>query len=242
MPVRLKKDLSTSQKKNLFMANAPVSVVVPVRNCAELLTEALQSVEDQSWRPQEIIVVDGESTDDPHTVAARFENTVMLRNPKGSASEGRNIGAAHASQPFLAFLDADDLWPDLRIKLQLERLQQNAELDLVTGMMQRFRSDGMAEIVAQGKPLPSQLPSVALMRRAAFWRVGPFSSQWKVGETVEWCARASDIGLRRAAIPEIVLLRRLHANNLGNSVEAPMQCYLDIVRGVLQRRRAADKL
>jgi hypothetical protein len=80
------------------------------------------------------------------------------------------------------------------------------------------------------------------MRRTAFWRVGAFSPQWKVGAFVEWCARANEAGLKREAILDTVLLRRLHENNLGRTVEAPMQSYLDIVHHVLQRRRAAGRV
>jgi glycosyltransferase involved in cell wall biosynthesis len=220
----------------------PVSVIVPVRNGAAFLGAALRSVEKQTWRPREIIVADGGSTDDSKAIAEGFENTIVLRNPKVVAAEGRNIGAEKASQPFLAFLDADDLWPERRIELQLTRLLEVGELDLVTGTMQQFRMSPAGEIIPQGKPMASQLPSVALMRRAAFWRVGPFSSQWKVGETVEWCTRATDAGLRREAIPETVLMRRLHLKNVGQNVEKPMQSYLDIVRNVLQRRRAAGRI
>ena len=79
------------------------------------------------------------------------------------------------------------------------------------------------------------------MRRTAFWRVGAFSPQWKVGDFVEWCARAMEAGLKRQAISDTVLLRRLHENNLGRTVEAPMQ-YLNVVHHVLQRRRAAGRV
>ena len=223
------------------MPFVPVSVIVPVRDGAALLRDALRSVEQQSWRPRQIVVVDGNSTDESAAVAAGFANTVFLHNPQAVAAEGRNIGAAEASEPCIAFLDADDLWPERRIELQLARLLQDPALDLVTGSMQQFRGGPDGEIVPQGPPTPSQLPSVALMRRAAFWRVGPFSTRWPVGETVEWCSRAVDLGLAVAAIPETVLLRRLHERNAGRTAAAPMKAYLEMLHSVVQRRRAAGR-
>ena len=116
----------------------PVSVIVPVRNGAALIGDALRSVAAQTWRPREIIVVDGESSDESAAVAAAFANTTVLSNPRIVAAEGRNIGAAQASQPYIAFLDADDLWPATRIERQLARLLQAPTLDLVTGRLQQF--------------------------------------------------------------------------------------------------------
>jgi glycosyltransferase involved in cell wall biosynthesis len=220
----------------------PVTVILPVRNGAGLIGEALQSVERQSWRPQEIIIMDGDSSDDSEAVARSFKNTLFFKHPEANALERRNKAVARASHPYIAFLDADDLWPEQRVELQLKRLLANEELEIVTGKMQQFRVGPSREIILQGGPVASQLPTVALMRRTAFWRVGAFSPQWKVGAFVEWCARANEAGLKREAIPDTVLLRRLHENNWGRTVEAPMQSYLDVVHHILQRRRAAGRV
>ena len=219
----------------------PVTVIIPVRNGAALIGEALQSVEKQSWRPQEIIIIDGDSSDDSEAVARNFENILFLRHPEANAAEGRNMAVARASHPYIAFLDADDLWPEQRVELQLKRLLGNEELEIVTGRMQQFRVGPSREIILQGGPVAGQLPTVALMRRTAFWRVGEFSPQWNIGAFVEWCARANEAGVKREAISDTVLLRRLHENNLGRTVEAPMQ-YLNVVHHVLQRRRATGRL
>ena len=224
------------------MPVVPVSVILPVRNGAALIGEALQSVERQSWRPHEIIIMDGDSRDDSDAVAANFKNTLFFKHPEANAAERRNKGVARASHPYIAFLDADDLWPEQRIELQLKRLLANEELEIVTGKMQQFRVGPSREMILQGEPVASQLPTVALMRRTAFWRVGAFSPQWNLGNFVDWCARAIEEGLKRETILDTVLLRRLHENNLGRTVEAPMLSYLDVVHHVLQRRRAAGRL
>ena len=129
-------------------------------------------------------------------MAANFKNTLFFKHPEANAAERRNKGVARASHPYIAFLDADDLWPEQRIELQLKRLLANEELEIVTGKMQQFRVGPSQEMILQGKPAASQLPTVALMRRTAFWRVGAFSPQWNVGAFVDWCARAIEEGLK----------------------------------------------
>ncbi len=221
------------------MRDAPVSVVIPVHNRAGLLAETLACVTHQTWRAQEIILVDDGSTDDLERATARYPGLIVLRLSHAGAAAARNAGAKRASQPFLAFLDADDLWPEARTQRLLEPLLARPDLHVMSGRMQQFRvsPSGVEEMLSE--PMASRLPSVSLIRREAFWRAGPFSSQWQVGETVEWCARAADAGLTNGSVPETVLLRRVHEGNLGKTVEGPGKAYVHMLRAVMERRRAA---
>jgi glycosyltransferase involved in cell wall biosynthesis len=221
------------------MRDAPVSVIIPVYNRAELLAEALACIGRQTWRPQEVIVADDGSTDDLEPVVARYPDTIVLRLAHAGAAAARNAGATRASQPFLAFFDADDLWPEARTECLLEPLLARADLHIMCGRMQQFRISPSRGVEMLGEPMASRLPSVSLIRRDAFWRAGPFSAQWSVGETIEWCARAADAGVTNDAVPDTVLLRRVHQDNLGKTVGEPGKAYVHMLRAVLERRRAA---
>ena len=146
--------------------DVPVSVVIPVRNGAALIGEALRSVADQTWRPREIIVIDGDSGDDSEAVVRDFKNVIFLREPKAGPGEARNIGVRHARMPFLAFLDADDLWPETRTEQLLGRLLEESGTDIVTGKMQQFYSGPSGAILPLAAPVATFLPSVAVLRRA----------------------------------------------------------------------------
>jgi hypothetical protein len=77
-----------------------------------------------------------------------------------------------------------------------------------------------------------------LVRRAAFDQVGPFETQWRVGEFISWHAQATDLGLALQMLPEVVMERRLHATNMGRTERAAAGDYLRIVKAALDRRRA----
>lgn len=77
-----------------------------------------------------------------------------------------------------------------------------------------------------------------LIRRDAFARVGPFSETLRVGVTVDWSARAVDLGLRSATLEATVLERRLHAGNNGLRAHDARTDYVSVVRATLARRRA----
>jgi hypothetical protein len=76
-----------------------------------------------------------------------------------------------------------------------------------------------------------------LVRRRAFDRVGGFDETLRIGETVDWVARADDLGVRNACLPRLVLRRRLHATNTGLTQQGSRDDYLVVARAALARRR-----
>ena len=220
-------------------ATAPITVVIPVRDGAMLLREALRSVLGQSVVPSEVIGVDDHSGDDPGAAVAEFPPATLLRSPGFGAAAARNHGAAHAAQPWLAFLDADDLWPPERCARQMEFVQASPGIDLVAGAAMQFRVDANGAFEPLGEAGATRLPTACLVRREAFLRVGGFSAEFRLGETIEWWSRAVDAGLACASIPDTVLWRRVHESNLGRTTAQPGKAYLDMLHAVLQRRRGS---
>jgi glycosyltransferase involved in cell wall biosynthesis len=86
------------------------SVIIPCRNAAAYIDEALASVRAQSLAPHEIIVVDDGSTDGSGERVAAHPDVVLRRTEGLGAPAARNTGIEAASGDYLAFLDADDRW------------------------------------------------------------------------------------------------------------------------------------
>ena len=85
--------------------------------------------------------------------------------------------------------------------------------------------------------MPAELPSTMLCRRAVFDRVGPFETRWKVGQDVSWIMRARECRLRVVMLPDVVYMRRLHANNNGITRSEHFGDRLRIIKAMLDRRR-----
>lgn len=98
-----------------------VSVVIPTYNHAEFLPEAIESVQAQTYRPVEIIVVDDFSTDDTEQVVGKYAPhvTYIKSANNGIVATSRNVGIRAASGEYVAFLDADDVWAPNKLELQL---------------------------------------------------------------------------------------------------------------------------
>ncbi len=216
-----------------------VSVIVPVHNGEAFLADALASLRDQAVPPAEIIVVDDASTDRSATIALATPGVTCHRQARqlGQAA-ARNVGVERATMPLLAFLDADDIWAPDKLVRQAEALARDPGLDAVFGQAIEFLSPNPGEDpVPLGPPIPGHLPGAMLIRRAAFLRVGPYASSWRVGEVIDWYARAEDCGIRMMTLPDVVLKRRIHADNLGRRVSRPSADYLRVLRAVIERRR-----
>ena len=76
-----------------------------------------------------------------------------------------------------------------------------------------------------------------LIRRGSFDRVGPFATELRVAETVDWYARAVEAGLKGIVLQEIVLERRLHPRNSGLRERDARSDYLQVIRASMERRR-----
>lgn len=222
------------------MPTVEVTAIIPVRNGAAFIRDALQSVYEQSWTPAEVIVIDDGSEDDTVAQLSRFPHIICESQPPSGQAKARNRGAHLASQKYIAFLDADDLWSPGKLELQLRFLAQNPEIEIVSGQMIQFSLSLTGEFIQRTSPATANLPGLLLMKRDTFWRVGPYSSEWRVGEPIEWWARALDQNINTGSIPHVVLKRRIHEQNLGKLANAPTRDYLQILHAVVKRRRGED--
>lgn len=119
-----------------FSAVAPVSVVIPCFRCAATIKRAIASVAQQTQKPAEVILVEDGSDDDTLAVlralAERHPNwikIIALPENKGVAT-ARNVGWSAATQPYIAFLDADDAWHPQKIEIQTSYMDTHPEIVL----------------------------------------------------------------------------------------------------------------
>jgi glycosyltransferase involved in cell wall biosynthesis len=215
---------------------ALVSVVVPAFNAEQHIAEAVNSVLAQTYQPVEILVVDDGSSDATREIVAGFGPRVRsFAQTNAGAGAARNRGIAQATGRYIAFLDADDLWPPPKLARQVEILEQNPACRMVFGHVQQFRQGGED----LGGPAPGFVPGTLLARREAFAKAGLFSTGLKVGEFIDWYARASEAGLKGRLEPDVWLRRRIHGNNLGVRERGSRGDYLRVVKDAIDRRRRA---
>lgn len=115
-----------------------IAVVIPCRNGAEFLGEALESVRAQTLPPDEVIVVDDQSTDATAEVARAHGATVLRTAAPGGTAVARNLGWRHARSDLIAFIDADDRWRPRHLELVSALLSEHPQAVLAFGSIEFF--------------------------------------------------------------------------------------------------------
>ena len=91
--------------------NIKISVIIPTYNRSKLLNRSIRSVLNQTYQPNEIIVVDNGSTDDTREMVSKnFRKICYIYHDKKGVSSARNAGIRISKSNWISFLDSDDEW------------------------------------------------------------------------------------------------------------------------------------
>lgn len=220
-----------------------VSIIIPVFNGQKYLREAIESVLAQTYKNTEIIVIDDGSTDSSAEIAKHYTPRVKyFFQPNSGLSAALNHGIEVAQGSFFAFLDSDDLWREDKLMHQMAVFENNPNLDIVFGQIKQFLSPELDEnqrkrIRILAEVMPGIFKGSMLIKRDSFFHVGTFDTRWKVGDFVCWYLRAVEGGLKNVVLDEIVVLRRIHTNNMGIRQRESQNDYVRILKASLDRRR-----
>ena len=91
------------------------SVVIPLYNKEKEIADTLNSVLNQSYKADEIIVVDDGSTDNSAKIVenfTKFKEIKLIRQNNMGVSAARNRGIEEAKNEYICFIDADDIWKE----------------------------------------------------------------------------------------------------------------------------------
>lgn len=204
-------------------------MLLPVRDAASMLTEALASLRGQSLADHEVIAIDDGSSDGSAELldaARRADPRLRVRHTPARglvAALNHALGLARAA--IVARMDADDVAHRERLALQVARLQREPALDVLGSRVQLIAAPGLANqgmrayVAWQNEVLdhaaivadmlvesPLVHPSVA-MRRAALLALGGYRGDGGPEDYDLWL-RAHAAGLRFGKCPETLLLWR----------------------------------
>jgi hypothetical protein len=202
-----------------------VSTVIPVRNRAALLSEAVRSVVAQTHRPIEIVIVDDGSSDDTPTVAKDLAREwpdivrVLSEPPRGPGA-ARESGRQAARGEFICYLDSDDLLAPRAFECHLLAFDARGDCGISYGLTRHYSAEGRPLSAAPHVNIPelraifpaflsgrawrtgAQLYRATLSHRAGAWLPIIQDEDWEYDCRMGW------LGTRLAFVPEVVLTVR----------------------------------
>lgn len=115
------------------MEETKISVIVPVYNTAVWLERCISSIQSQTYRNLEIIIVDDGSTDESGKIAERLsgedERIRVFYKENGGASTARNLGIEKAVGEYIGFVDSDDyLEPEMYAHMMRSIREENVAM------------------------------------------------------------------------------------------------------------------
>jgi len=215
---------------------AGYGVVIPAFNATATIAETLRSVAAQTVAPEAIVVVDDGSTDDIASAINTLDMQVMLlRQENAGPGSATTRGIAALSTPFIATLDADDLWLPTKIEKQLAHFGRFPAKAGVFTDMSNFR--GGRPDAPDAAAVPGWSRTTMMIRRAIIGAVGPIvDPPGGRGEMIDWIARAREAGFELGMLDEVLALRRIRPGRLSYGRDWRGRGCLGVARLALLRR------
>ena len=190
-----------------------ISIVTPSYNAEKLIGRTIESVQAQSYKNWELIVVDDCSADGTVAVVEKYAEKdtrirlVKLDKNHGAPAAPRNIGVRAASGEWVALLDADDIWHPRKLEFQMDALQVSGAvfcssqmLDFVDDEKVYFANpeDVKIETISFSKQLRKfRTPTSSVVLKRGLLRDFPFNEdpRYKAREDLEcWLKIHEEIG------------------------------------------------
>lgn len=243
----------TLNRSSLNISSPGVSIIVPTYNRGKFIVDMIESVNSQTYKDWELIIIDDGSTDGTESIVKPYvcDKIKYQKLEHKGRSFARNYGLELANGSFIAYLDSDDLFLPSKLETQVNWLLEHPTTAMVytsaiifndnteeeIGCFFASASGHIYEAVSMYIPVTITLPSV-MIRKEIQDEIGGFDENLDRFEDTDMWRRVSKKFIIDA-IAEPLIKVRTHNDNSLNSLD-PVKLLLD-VRKYIQKALSEDR-
>ncbi len=212
--------------------NAPkVSVLMPAYNSEKYISEAIESILNQTFKDFEFIIIDDCSTDKTWNIIQKYEKQdsriTAVKNEKNMGIPiNRNKLVSMAKGKYVVWQDSDDISVVNRIERQYAFMEKNPDVGICGGWLQFFNEKGVLALqkyersddklrkkIFRYSPVSQ---GVAMIRKTVFDRVGKYDEHIKQAEDLDMTFRIGQY-YSFANVQAILLRYRRHEYSITSA-------------------------
>lgn len=209
--------------------NKDCTIVIPIKNGIVFLPDLFSTLEKFMRQGFRVVIVEDHSSDGTFEIlidfAKRHSQLSLFLNPGSGICDALNFGIKQCESKWIARMDADDLYDEKRLIIQLNSASQNDavifsdyiifENDPKVGHRIPCAVESTATVISLVKNRRTPHP-VAFINREMFIKVGGYKSEAFPAEDVDLWFRLATVGNLRG-LPEPLLKYRRHSNSITHT-------------------------
>jgi len=224
-----------------------ISVIMPAYNAENFIKEAVKSVLNQSYTNWELIIIDDGSTDSTAEIIKELGSLdSRIKYHYQIKGKARNLGIRNSRGKYIAFLDADDLWVEDKLLIEIDIINNHKEIDLIFSQGYNFLNskvedyDLIVKDTWDTKDFDSflsknQIPILSvLVKKESLTKVNNFSEESGIQNVEDYHLWLKLLlsGCIFKSIPNRLFYYRIHTNQStynSSNVDIPLlNAYIDI--------------
>ena len=238
------------------MTQPKFSVIIPVYNQAEFLSETIQSVLRQTYDNYEVIIVNDASPDHSEQIVNQFSDpriNYLLHSKNLGLPAARNTGIRASTGDFIALLDADDIFHRDKLFAHATFLENHPEIGVSYNA--RFNFTRSPSIIREIWRPPNRVtledfvlgfpfsPSDMVIRRQHVFDVGLFDESHRHGaEDVDFPCRLALAGCQFASVDRALNYRRYHSGRIKRNLAGRIDDYTRALEEIFADPRCPVKV
>ena len=219
------------------MGSPLVTIIVPVFNKEKYILATLRSISGQTYKNWECIISDDGSSDNSLLLVEQFTSATpgrwkIVSQINSGPSSARNHGIKSATGEYIAFVDADDIWLQNKLQIQVDYLEKNPDVSMLLSNYIIFNDSNLSDLRGiRAKNVLVQtrrwldmrgfgglVESTGILRASSLSKDLIFDSTLITAEGLDFVIRW-DLQKKVEILPNFLTLYRISDNQLHNDVE-----------------------